>query len=247
MAKTSTLPGKVVITRRAPVGGITHSTTNKVYAGGQFIPSALQREQMGLAKDALSGLIDSAANSLQYLTDVYLMSNEVLQQDGLAAKLKFFVPLSSTEYQIQKQIREAYERSFELGKRAAGNLFAITKEEQKAIKKTRYDEYDYLHKFLTDMRNGTGKMDYSQRMDYYAKAVRELYWLGWASANRSAGRSIQWILGDTVHCATCEGAAGKGKMTADTFWKDYASKGILPQSGKLDCLGYHCKCALEEV
>ena len=50
---------------------------------------------------------------------------------------------------------------------------------------------------------------------------------------------LKWVLGDAEHCSTCLKLAGKVKRAS--FWK---ASGWEPQSRKLACRGYDCKCDL---
>jgi hypothetical protein len=47
------------------------------------------------------------------------------------------------------------------------------------------------------------------------------------------------------HCHTCLDMAAKGPIKVKDM-ADFAKKGILPNSGRLDCLGYACGCHLED-
>lgn len=51
-----------------------------------------------------------------------------------------------------------------------------------------------------------------------------------------------WVLGDTDHCVTCAGLAGKVKR--GSVWE---ISGFLPQSSSLACGGFRCRCSLEDT
>ncbi len=228
---------KAVMLRRAPSGGYGNK-----FKGGQFIPAADWIRERDIAKASITGIVEDFGKQMQYVRGVW----EATAALGDNAP-KSLPTRGHSRWMMKKLIRQTYEAAFTAGKRSGGNLFAITDADRKAIQKTRYDEFKYLEKFMADMDRGGGVMDYEKRMDYYAKAARELYWLGFVRADMDPSREIDWRLGQAEHCQTCLDAASGSPYTAKEFWDKLASKGILPQSGKLDCLGYKCQCHLEDT
>lgn len=154
------------------------------------------------------------------------------------------------EYRMKRDIREHYRAAFELGKRTSGNLYLLTHAEERWLKKLRYDEFRYLRGFLDDVEAGRGIMPYPKRLDMYAKAIREVGWMGWLIGNMSPKRRIAWHwAGGKEHCRTCAHLAVEGfgrPMPVKQFLKMVKRTGHLPQSGSLECLGYNCGCWLEE-
>ncbi|MFA6046453.1 MAG: hypothetical protein WC718_15820 [Phycisphaerales bacterium] len=224
--------------RRAPKGGVGR------FKGGQFVDGATLRVQATQAQADMGALLDTFGTNLQFLRGVYEQNAALLH----LTDLKFTpMPLSSVAHQMQAAIRDVYERAFLLGKRAAGNLFGATAQDAAAIRKVRLDEFKWLRRFLTDMREGGGKLDYAVRMDYYRGAARELFWLGWVLADTSPGRRITWHWGDTQdHCSHCWTYDQHGPYTVEAFRKEVLAHGHLPQSGALECRGYNCKCWLTD-
>ena len=222
--------------RRAPRGGLEQ------FKGGQFITASLWEEQKRLARIELPRLLDRSSDRLQTLRAFY-EQNAALEREGVT-KVKL-VPLATIETRMKTAIRESYQDAFTLGKRAAGNLTALTDSDLSAIKKVRLDEYKYLAGFTEDIRNDIGKMPYIKRMDMYVAAARELYWLGWVLGDRRTDRRIEWALGPTEHCESCLRTANNGPYTVEQFIEKVLP--LLPQSGRLDCLGHHCQCSLREV
>ena len=232
---------KAVVNRRAPVGGLQSVSTGRFHAGGQFIPAADWEREKALAKLALPDLLGNFGRMMQVLRGTW----EAAAEPNPSAKLP---TQGQVRWAMKHMIRDTYERAFTLGKRAGGNLFAVTEADKKAIKKTRYDEFQYLEKFMRDMETGGGVMDYEKRMDYYVKAARELFNLGFVRANLDPARMIRWHINPIKeHCDSCLGMEAKGDIPADVFSEKYAAKGILPQSGALDCLGYACGCWLTDT
>lgn len=234
--------------RRAPKGGIRHDATGKQYAGGTFIPAALWESERTAAKDGLATLLTETADALQFLRLSYQQNAALAAHPDIAHQYKIpIIPLSTVEARLKTTIRNGYRDAFLLGKRAAGNLTGITPDEAKALLKVRKDEYNFLRQFLSAMRGGGGVMDYGQRTEMYAMAVREAYWLGWVLSNLASTRTITWKRGETSDsCVDCCRFEAHGPYTAAEFWHDVASKGYLPQAGKLKCLGRHCRCFLTD-
>lgn len=223
--------------RRAPKGGISR------FKGGQFIDGATFREQAGLAQEGMGELLSRLSDRLQFLRQVYRLN--VSAHRGVASGVR---PMSyeTIQRQMRAAIREAYEQAFVLGKRAAGNLMSPTAEDAAAVKRVLRDEYKYLRRFAADMRSDSGVMSYDRRMDYYAAAVRELFWLGWVRADNSPSREITWVVGPTEHCIDCLTHSQESPMRMREFAERCLSRGHLPQSGSLACLGYNCQCALQD-
>ncbi len=232
----TTLP-VTVIHRRAPRGGLER------YRGGQFISNALWDTEKAKARSAMPVLITAFADRFQFLRAVYAQQAALQLEARTQVKL---VPLGTVATQMKTAVREVYTQAFLYGKRAAGNLTSATDRELEAVKKIRLDEFTYLNRYLEHMKNGEGVMDYTTRADYYVQACRELFWLGYVLGDLSPGRSLVWKLGPTEHCASCLRFADHGPYPVADFVRVVLEQGYLPQSGKLDCLGYHCQCRLEE-
>ena len=224
--------------RQAPRGGIGR------YRGGQFIDTATLRLQAQDAVSSMGRILEDFGVRLQFLRAVYEQNAALRMVRDLPITP---MPLSTIEYQMKATIRDVYERAFLAGKRSAGNLFGITPDEAKAIRRSRLDEYKWLRKFLADIRGGGGRMGYQDRMDYYRGAAREIFWLGWVLADTRPSRKITWHWGDTVdHCSDCRGYANHGPYTVADFRRNVMSRGHLPQSGALECMGYSCRCWLSD-
>jgi hypothetical protein len=232
--------------RRAGSGGLERSSGGPKYAGGQFIATEDYVEQRTRARDALPGLIDSFRDRTQFHRAIYEQNAQIARKKvdmkGIAV-----VPLSTIEAQWKTAIRDTYRQAFLLGKKAGGNLLTIKPNEDKFLRDLRIDEFSYLRNFLGDMRDGKGVMDYTMRADYYAYALREVYWAGWVHANLSPLRQIRWVVGQTEHCEDCLRFNDSNRWySADDFWHEVGARGYFPQSGKLACKGRYCQCSLED-
>jgi len=253
--------------RRAGRGGITDTATPGAdavsFAGGQFIPVSLWEKEKGRANDALPGLLADFGAELDFLRAVQEQNAAIRRaqspQLSVAGKpaaglseteslssplLMPTIPTSTVEARMKSAIRANYRRAFELGKRAAGNLLGITASDERVLETSRRDEYTFLRKFLSDIEARRGTMPYAERMNWYALAARELFWLGFVFADTKATRTITWHLGDTIHCADCARLAGS--HDAESFARGVRETGMVPQSGALACRGFHCKCRLSD-
>lgn len=229
--------------RRAPSGGYSHA--GREFRGGQFIPRAAWEHEKQIAAEALPALIEAADDKAQFLLQIYQQNAALLTEGTTKVKI---VPLEKIERQIRKVIRESYSQAFRFGKRAAGNLTSITPAEAARLKRLRLDEYTFLRRFLADVRNGRGRLDYATRMGMYANAIREAYWRGFVLGDRSPERRLKWAFGGTVeHCKDCAAYEARAPFTVQEFIRGPLRKGHLPQAGKLECKGIKCQCKIVEV
>ena len=150
-------------------------------------------------------------------------------------------------------ITEYYERIFRLAMQSVGNpALLLTPRDKAAISRMARDEGDYWAKFMQDGANGrTGApgsaLDPATRLAAYKNATSEAYWLGWTLGDMRQNRTIEWVIGATEqNCGSCLNASKQGKMSVERFYTEFVSRGILPQSGELDCKGIHCDCSLKE-
>lgn len=229
--------------RRAPGGGIVQPVTQTRFRGGQYIPADLWAEQKQQAKDALPALLERTGDRLQFHRQVY-EQNSALIREGIT-KVKR-VSLLSIQKQMEGVVAEAYDEAFLLGKKASGNLFAMTDADRKIVRAIREDEFKYLRGFMKDIRNEDGVMSYELRADFYKIAVRELWHMGFVVGNKTPGRYLKFTLGPTEHCKSCLFMAKFGWMAVKEFIALVARYGLLPASGKLDCKGYRCQCRVLE-
>jgi len=153
---------------------------------------------------------------------------------------------TQAEWWMKRHIRQAYLHGFVEGKIAAGGYerIALSSEEDKWLRKLRYDEYRYLRRVLDDIDARRGVMDYRRRMRMYGDAIGGPYWAGWALANKSTRRIIRWEYSpEAEHCSSCLELNGR-EWTAPAFVKWVMETGILPGQN-VSCLS-SCKCRLSE-
>lgn len=233
--------------RRAGRGGIHDVLTEALpapprhFKGGQFIPAALWNKEKSDARAALPVLLRGFGESLSFLLRVQEQNVAVRK---IAPDLAMDAEVISGR--MQATIRENYLRAYDLGKRAAGNLLGVTGPDESVLTRARTDEYTYLASFLKDTDDGRGRMPYTERMQWYAYAAREIFHLGFVHADPSATRRVEWVLGATdQHCPDCVRLAGV--WSGSGLAAEVTRSGMVPQAGSLACRGYHCRCALLDI
>jgi len=167
-------------------------------------------------------------------------------------------------------MRAFYNSAFQLGLNAGGAGRAATENEVNLVERMRRNEYAYLDNFLKDITHQEGRMDYKQRAELYANALRETFWAGYIYADLSADRYVRWRKRPQENCDDCAYLAGdvaalekRGIDVADEERKkgfpvggrwgngtysaqEIARLAIFPQSGTLRCTT-NCKCSLRRA
>lgn len=206
-----------------------------------------QPESVELLRKAL-GAIPSGLTRLNRIT-VDLLGREIDRLDSrMQQHLQEWIggerSRSNVEYWLKREIREAYDQAYYLGKVAGGrDQGPLDAWDQRALRKERYFQYRYLRGFLDDVAAGRGRMDYGKRMRMYADSTSGPYWMGFVMANRSNKRRITWQTTPAEHCETCIELDGK-TWTPRAFVRWYQQNHILPGVGT-KCLS-NCKCFLKE-
>lgn len=242
--------------RRAPAGGLDPSADilgpfpHYRYNGGQFIPASVWQYQKIKAASDFPKLIRVQAQLLDVLLASYEQNTRL---EALARQhpqiMKDFAlvltPLPEIKTAIAGVIASGYRQSMLLGRRSAGNLAELTRTEEARLETLVANQMTYMGNFQADIDGGYGTLPYAARMEMYAKRMRESFWDGYLTANVNTARTITWHLGNTIeHCATCAAMVALGPVPAAKFISNYASVGILPQSGSLACKGFNCDCYL---
>ena len=194
----------------------------------------IQREsEMAFGREVFEGELDTFKRQLDFDLELYRLGG-------------FPKGRAQAEWWIKRHIRQAYLHSFIEGKIAGGGSgrIALRPDEERWLKKLRFDEYRYLKKFLDDIDKGRGQMNYQRRMRMYADALKGPYWAGWALGNRDPRRTIIWRADlKAEHCPDCILLNGT-IWSAPAFAKWVRKTGILPGQN-VQCLS-NCKCRLEE-
>lgn len=157
------------------------------------------------------------------------------------------IPREEWQRRCIRDIQDAYERLYRLGKQAVGDPgVALAPQDRAIVNRLAKDELTYLEQFGKDVDAGVGILPYEERMALYALAGREAFWLGWVMGDQRRARDLRWVLGPTEHCKDCQRFAEMGWLPVARFVKEIVSQGFSPQSGALECQGHRCKCAIRE-
>jgi len=175
---------------------------------------------------------------------------------------------ADVERAAKAAIRQAYDRQFELGKRAGWNWRSVDPAEEKFLVRLRREEYVFVRRFLDDIEAGRIAMPIEQRATLYGNASQEAFWWGFLYADQSSDRYVCWVISDAEHCPDCLYLSGNVDERTRAAYRDgklpnslppggrwgngvysaqeLARLGVVPQSGKLRCTT-NCRCRLERV
>lgn len=113
----------------------------------------------------------------------------------------------------------------------------LTAKERKDLADAQEAFEDQLDTIMERHARGTDMDPTILRLTHQAAG---LFWKGFTKADDQETK-LTWVLGLTQKsCTDCSGAAGQTKTKAE-----WASSGILPQSGSLECSGINCQCSLD--
>lgn len=134
------------------------------------------------------------------------------------------------------QGKEAYQD----GKKIAKAPIEITPEDDLNILRWLNEQSTFLDDFLNDIVDGKiTKENLAYHVGLWAdKSLKTIYNEGMLQGDNN--RYYMWVYHPTAdHCDTCQRA--NGQIHRLRTWRD---SGIMPQSSRLQCGGYNCKCRL---
>lgn len=152
--------------------------------------------------------------------------------DGKYSKKQF-------QHHVRKEFKKAYYRAFELGTESTGinlDYVKLPKSDYAWLDRARSGEYKYLDKFIDDVINGDGTMDYSKRMSMYQDTLDSLFDAGRVDAMPSEGTTIYWILSAEESCPDCLELASDSPYIPNELPST-------PRAGDTRCLS-NCQCTL---
>ena len=134
-------------------------------------------------------------------------------------------------------IKEHFTKSFMAGKVfSQSSELKLSDDERRFIAYQTGQEMQYMSKFADDIVNGSGRMNYKQRMNMYADGVNPMFEFG-NLAYLPEDIVIEWVLGRTdKHCIDCLSFAYGSPYTKKTL------PGV-PRSGNSRCLS-NCRCTI---
>jgi len=144
---------------------------------------------------------------------------------------------------MKKTFRDAYTKAFQLGKLAASGgmgsiLPAIGAEDKTWIEKFIDKEFNLWKKFLEDVKNKRGKMDYDKRREMYVRALNSMYH-GARVIACPPMTLFYWKTSLAEHCPHCLYLQSKSPFIKENI-------PTLPASGDTQCRS-NCKCHLQIV
>jgi hypothetical protein len=133
------------------------------------------------------------------------------------------------------------EKAFADGLAQGGVTDPLDEDEQAQVQDGVADAIDYLDPLLNDAQAGAIGDVAARAAMWTNKTLTDFYNQGRISADRNG--YYEWKLGKTEqHCPDCQRLNGQIHR-----FKDWYSKGWIPQSDKLACHGYRCDCRLDKA
>ena len=154
--------------------------------------------------------------------------------------------LSQFENWFRRQLPERQRQAYLLGKQARGDYTPLTEKELRYLHGQHSQQMKYFRRFMEDVRNRRGRMDYGRRLDLYGKDLYGIYQHAyWAGQVYTVGRRYIWRLSDAEHCEDCVRRHWESKAKGGYTWEELEKLG-LPGEGKTRCRN-NCKCWIEEI
>ena len=187
------------------------------------VPDTTDAVQLALVKDY-------DATRAQFVTDL-----SDLVQAGLADEVNRRRAGTVMRAQISRLGRTAYAD----GLKAGGVEDGLSDDDLNAVAVLIAEQSGYVADFLNGLyANGLSDDAVSAHANMWAnKSLQAFFDAGRLSAD---GNGVyEWVLGEAEHCASCLAMSGQKHRL-----KEYAAKGVMPKSDKLQCHGFNCACLL---
>lgn len=105
------------------------------------------------------------------------------------------------------------------------------------------EQSEYVSGITDTLFKGDGvsdaQADFKPAM-WFNKSINPMYQAGLVSADKNG--LYEWVYGATEHCADCLALNGQRHRL-----KEFNQRELMPQSSKLECKGFQCKCKLVKV
>lgn len=143
-------------------------------------------------------------------------------------------------------IDEQFRRAWNAGAREVGYTPAdMTQDDLFVLLERTEQEKEYILDFAGGIEKarleGGSVKPFQSRVQMWTNRYNEIVDL--ARMHFGGKTRLEWQLGPTEHCTSCLSLSGV-VATAEQ-WNAARSVGIYPQSRKLECGGYNCKCSLQ--
>ena len=143
---------------------------------------------------------------------------------------------------ISGQLKDAYTRAWkdEGGEGALPDYLDAAYQEAVA---NQYSFVDQYYRDIVDARiDKTSIEPLLVRAGMWANRWNQAYNDSVRLITLQNGGRLKWELGDAEHCSTCLALDG-----IVAYAKEWDTIGIKPQSDRLECHGYNCKCSLTQT
>lgn len=118
---------------------------------------------------------------------------------------------------------------------ADGAVLPLEDYEQKTFDNWLIEHSAYLVDFGKTLTDGATPDANEKAVLWANKSIMPIYNEGIMSADKNG--TYTWVYGDTEHCADCKRLNGQVHRL-----RNWISRGWIPQSDKLECKGFYCKC-----
>ena len=141
----------------------------------------------------------------------------------------------------QDELVDSFDISLREGFLLGSGLDEIPEEEEEDIDKELALLFISIAAILAKAERGEDMESTATKM---TSQVMRMYTIGLILYSIKAEELYTWELGATEdHCLDCAENASLGPMPG-SFWKEKFEEGIFPQSGALECKGFHCDCSI---
>ena len=165
-------------------------------------------------------------------------------QAGLRSAVRGFYSGTLTQGQFtdafESAIRRGLTQAFIEGAKECGiKQDELTDKELDALTKAIESEYEYIDGFASGIEESEKLVALYSRLSMWVNRYTDIQ--NRAKVLACADKKLTWIYGDTIrHCKDCSGY--NSKVYRGSAWE---SAGAMPQSPKLSCKGFRCRCRLE--
>jgi hypothetical protein len=151
-------------------------------------------------------------------------------------KISNFLARQSLRATLNQEGRKAFIDGMKV---AGGSEDELNNEDELTLTRWANEQSNYITKFLGEITDGKiTKANVDNHVEMWVnKSLQSAYHDGMVKAGKN--KFFIWVYGATEHCTTCLRA--NGQIHRLRAWKD---AGVMPQSSRLQCEGYNCKCRL---
>lgn len=141
---------------------------------------------------------------------------------------------------MESSIRRGLTRAWIEGAKVCGvKQDELSEKELDALQSAIESEFIYIDSFASGIEESEKLAALYSRLSMWVNRYTDIQ--NRAKVMACADKKLTWIYGDTIrHCKDCSGY--NGKVYRGSAWE---ASGARPQSSKLSCHGYRCRCRLD--